>query len=77
MLSVMRMAVASLSCSAWLSMSAASHFALVFPSETISISLGPAIMSIATWPYTCRFASATKALPGPTILSTRGTLSVP
>lgn len=30
-----------------------------------------------TGPKTCRLASFTKALPGPTILSTRGTLSVP
>ena len=32
---------------------------------------------MSTWPNSCRLASATQALPGPTILSTRGTLSVP
>ena len=47
------------------------------PSATIRISLGPAIISMATVPKTCFFASATKAFPGPTILSTRGTDSVP
>ena len=73
----MRMAVASLSCSACESMSAASHTGSAVLSATMSISLGPAIMSMATWPKTWRFASATKALPGPTILSTRGTVSVP
>lgn len=31
---------------------------------------GPAIMSIATFPNTSRFAVATKILPGPVILST-------
>ena len=30
-----------------------------------------------TGPNTCRFASLTKAFPGPTIFSTLGTLSVP
>jgi len=34
-------------------------------------------MSMPTWPKTRRLASATKALPGPTILSTFGTLRVP
>ena len=34
-------------------------------------------MSMPTWPKTCRLASATKTLPGPVILSTRGTVSVP
>ena len=34
-------------------------------------------MSMATRPNTWRLASATQALPGPTILSTRGTVSVP
>ncbi len=33
--------------------------------------------SMPTCPYTCRLASATKALPGPTILSALGTVSVP
>ena len=43
----------------------------------IRTSVGPAIMSMPTWPTTCRFASATQRLPGPTILSTRGTVAVP
>ena len=34
-------------------------------------------MSMSTRPNTCFFASATKRLPGPTILSTFGTDSVP
>ena len=33
--------------------------------------------SMLTCPYTARFASATKILPGPTILSTLGIISVP
>ena len=42
-----------------------------------STSVGPAIMSMPTCPTTCRLASATQRLPGPTILSTRGTVAVP
>ena len=42
-----------------------------------SSSLGPAGESIATELATWIFASATYALPGPTIRSTRGTLAVP
>ena len=34
-------------------------------------------MSMDTWPKTCFLASATNALPGPTILSTLGIVSVP
>ena len=34
-------------------------------------------MSMSTSPKTCRFASATHLLPGPTILSTRPMLAVP
>ncbi len=30
------------------------------------------MLSIPTWPTSCRLASATQRLPGPTILSTRG-----
>ena len=66
-----------MSCSAWLSRSAATHAGLQPPSATTKISLGPAIMSISTSPKTLRLAVATKMLPGPTILSTRGTLWVP
>ena len=75
--SVTSTALAILSCSAWESKSAAAKRGFVFPSATIKISLGPAIISIETWPNTCFFASATNALPGPTILSTFGTDSVP
>ena len=39
--------------------------------------MGPAIISMPTWPTTWRLASATQRLPGPTILSTRGTVAVP
>ena len=44
---------------------------------TTITSLGPAIESISTSPKTRRLASATNRLPGPTILSTRGTPSHP
>ena len=76
-LSVTRTAEAILSCSACESKSAAMISASELPSAITRISLGPAIISIETCPNTCFFASATKALPGPTILSTRGMLSVP
>ena len=76
-LSVTSTAAAWVSCSAWLSRSAAAQAGSLFPSATTRISLGPAIMSMATWPNTFRLAAATKTPPGPTILSTRGTVSVP
>ena len=75
--SVTSTAQASASCSAWESRSAATYAGLHVPSATTRISLGPAIMSMFTRPKTWRFASATYALPGPTILSTFGMLSVP
>ena len=59
LLVVMRTALASLSCSAWLSISAATWAGLLFSSAMMRISLGPAIMSMATCPKTCRLASAT------------------
>jgi hypothetical protein len=65
------------SCSAWASRSAATASGSALSSATITVSVGPAIWSIPTRPKTRRFASATKTLPGPTILSTRGTVSVP
>ena len=46
-------------------------------SATISTSDGPAIISMRTMPDTCLLASATYWLPGPTITSTRGMVSVP
>ena len=75
--SVMSTADAFLSCSAWLSRSAATKRGSDLPSASTSTSDGPAIMSMPTCPKTCFFASATKALPGPTILSTRGIDAVP
>ena len=69
--------VASSSCSAWAIMSAAIRAGEALPSAMIRTSVGPAIMSIPTWPTTCRFASATQRFPGPTILSTLGTVAVP
>jgi hypothetical protein len=45
--------------------------------ETTAISLGPAKKSMAQSDATWAFAAATYALPGPTILSTRGIDSVP
>ena len=77
MLSVTRTAAASLSCSAWDKRSAATCRGSAPSSATARISLGPAIMSMDTVPNTCFLASATKALPGPTILSTLGTVWVP
>ena len=65
------------SCSAWLSRSAATQPGSQVPSANTKISLGPAIMSMPTLPKTLRLAVATKMPPGPTILSTAGTLSVP
>ena len=69
--------VASSSCSAWAIMSAAIRAGEALASAMISTSVGPATMSIPTWPTTCRFASATQRFPGPTILSTLGTVAVP
>ncbi len=64
-------------CSAWEIRSAATQAAFAVPSASTTISLGPAGMSIFTIPYTSSFAAVTYRLPGPKILSTRGTLSVP
>ena len=58
-------------------MSAATHRGSDLPSARTKISLGPAIMSMATLPKTFRLAVATKMPPGPTILSTAGMVSVP
>ena len=44
---------------------------------TTTSSLGPASPSMPTTPATWRLASVTYAFPGPTITSTRGTVSVP
>ena len=41
------------------------------------VSLGPYSASMPTLPNTSRLAIVTKMLPGPTILSTRGIVSVP
>ena len=55
----MEEACASSSCSAWLNRSIATHSAGVLPSASTRISLGPAIMSMPTWPNTRRLALAT------------------
>ncbi len=73
----MRIACAAASCSACENRSSASQSTGAVPSEMIRISLGPAITSIPTGPNTRRFAAATYAPPGPTILSTRGIVAVP
>ena len=73
---VIRIARASGSCSAWAIRSAAIHSARPV-SERTAISLGPAKKSIAQSLATSAFAAATYALPGPTILSTFGTVAVP
>ena len=72
-----RIDCATSSCSAWEKRSIATQSAGVEPSPITRISQGPAIMSMPTWPNTWRLAAATYALPGPTILSTRGTDAVP
>ena len=71
------MADAMRSCSAWLMRSAAKNSGFAVLSAMTRISLGPAIMSISMVPYSNFFAVATKMLPGPTTLSTFGTVSVP
>jgi hypothetical protein len=73
----MHQLVASSSCSAWAIRSAATRAGLALASAMMRTSVGPAIMSMPTWPTTCRLASATHRFPGPTILSTRGTVAVP
>ena len=77
MLVVTKIALANSSCSAWLNRSAATYLGFAVSSATTKISLGPAILSMLTWPYTAFFASATKIFPGPTILLTLGIDSVP
>ncbi len=67
---------AASSCSAWDRKSAAIQAGSP-PSATTTISDGPAIMSMPQVPKTWRLAAATNLLPGPTILSTAGTDSVP
>jgi hypothetical protein len=76
LLDVISTARASGSCSACATRSAASQSARP-ASETITISLGPAKKSMPQSRATSALAAATQALPGPTILSTRGTLAVP
>ena len=68
---------AILSCSAWDNISAAIKAGFAFSSAITQTSLGPAIISISTVPYTYFFALATNALPGPVILFTFFMLSVP
>ena len=64
-------------CSAWASRSAAQSSASAVSSATTSTSLGPAGRSMPTRPETRSFAAVTQRLPGPTILSTAGIVSVP
>ena len=59
MLSVTSTGLASLSCSAWLSRSAATQAGSLLPSASTRISDGPAIMSMPTLPNTLRLAVAT------------------
>ena len=71
------MADAISSCSACDSRSAATYLELAVSSASTITSDGPAMESMLTCPYTARFARATNMFPGPTILSTLGTDSVP
>ena len=66
-----------LPCSAWARRSAATQPGSAEASARIATSLGPASLSVSTCPRTSLFAAATQALPGPTILSTAGTVFVP
>ena len=66
-----------LPCSAWARRSAATNPGSAVSSASTTTSLGPASWSISTVPRTCRLASTTNALPGPTIFATAGTVSVP
>ena len=64
-------------CSAWAFRSSASASTSA-PADAITVrSLGPAKPSMPTTPATCRLASWTQRLPGPTITSTFGIVSVP
>ena len=74
---VMRIACAISSCSACENRSIATQSAWALESAITSTSEGPATMSMPTRPNTRRFAAATYAFPGPTILSTAGTVAVP
>ena len=74
--SVIRTAWASSSCSAWLSRSAAIQAGPARVGDHDDLD-GPAIRSMPTRPNTWRLASATYALPGPTILSTAPMVAVP
>ena len=65
------------SCSSCEARSATIWSASAPASATTRISLGPARPSMPTTPKTARLARVTKTLPGPVILSTAGTLSVP
>ena len=67
---VTRAGMATASCSAWESRSAAAQAGLTLPSLITSTSEGPASISMSTRPNTARLARVTKRLPGPTILST-------
>ncbi len=74
---VTRTAAESGPCSAWLNRSAATWAGSAVSSASTMTSEGPAGMSIATWPKTSSLAAVTHAFPGPTILSTARTVSVP
>ena len=74
---VTKTGVASLSCSAWDRISAATNLGFAVSSAITKISVGPATISIPTVPKTSFFAKATKIFPGPTILSTLGIVCVP
>ena len=64
-------------CSAWPSKSVAHNSASTVSSAITMVSVGPANKSIPTRPNNCLLASATKALPGPTSISTESILAVP
>ena len=74
---VMRIETESGSCSAWARMSAAHQEGETWSSAMVTASVGPWIVSMPTVPNTMRLAVWTKTLPGPNILSTAGTVSVP
>ena len=64
-------------CSAWPSRSAATSSGSAVSSAMTATSVGPATRSIPTVPKSWRLASATYALPAPTMMSTGSTPSSP
>ena len=74
---VIQIGIASLSCSACATRSAAHNIGFASVSAIINVSVGPYKPSIPTSPYTSFFAIVVYIPPGPHIKSTFGIVSVP